>query len=171
MTDGEPSRIGVTLLCVSGTGWGCGSWVWTGLCPGWLNLLSPLMQSLLSSVTAGLCSPHHYEAHAESLWSQWHREGLSLVLSPGLWDAWTKAQRLNLAPFSVPGAQDKSHPISSHPFALASNDAVLKLPWALPVLCYCCDFCFSFSPGSFLGFSGVWCDLPARLSGAHPQLG
>lgn len=48
------------------------------------------------------------------------------IMSPQGW-------RLNWGNFKVPSAQNKSHYISSHPFGLASNDAVMKVPLALPV--------------------------------------
>lgn len=169
MADEGTSRIWVTMLCVSvGTGWGCGSWVWTGLCPGGLSPFWSVMGPHLGCVTSGLCSLHHSEAHPESLWSQRHREGLSLALSPGLWAPRAKDQRLNYGSFNVLGVQDNS-PISSHPSLLATNDAVLKLPWALPVPCYCGDFSF-FSSVSLPGFSGVGCDFFVKLPGAHPQV-
>ena len=145
------------MLCVSGgTGWDGGSWVWTGLCPGVLSSFSSLTRSPLSSVTSELCSLHYYEAHAESLWSEGHRTSRALSCSQAYEPLGLKIRELTRDP-SVCRVH-KSHHISSHPLALASNDAVLKLPWALPVPCYHGD-CWFFYPVSFPGFSGTGCNL------------
>ena len=150
--------------CMSWTGSGCGSWVWTGLWPGGLHQFWPVMGSLLGRVTSGLCSLHHCETTSEGLWSQEHREGLSLLLSPGYESPGLRLRDSSVDP-SVHwvGPQDKSHYISSHPFALATNDAVLILPF-LMLLWWCLLLLLSRVFSRVLRYR-IW--FSVELSGAH----
>ena len=100
MAHGDPSRIWVTVLCVSGghdeaVGAECEqdcALVSLVCCDLWWS------HSMAVSLQALLC---HYEAHAESLCLQGHREVKIFILSPGLGAPRRKGKRLNWGSFSV----------------------------------------------------------------------
>ena len=111
-----------------------------------------------------LLSLSYYETTSEGLWSQEHREGLSLLLSPGYESPGLRLRDSSVDP-SVHwvGPQDKSHYISSHPFALATNDTVLILP-CLMLLWWCLLLLLSRVFSRVLRYR-IW--FSVELSGAH----